>query len=588
MVGRTVGEKGGGGKGFSLFSAFNGLFERARSSAEKESQRLFTSPTPGTRVAKERRLDRSGGERVTESLMHEQHASNGSPRGTLPDTLAMAKRRPRPARSQSSRTGVASHRRPSSNTRLPSVHASPVEETAVETSSPLLTATIDDDAAAADNVGSLDAIGASAPTPGTMPKRKRSERRPPSPVLDEYTESPKRIRVGATDSHVSHSAALGAATTSPDPNELDANAFESRTMPQPEYDVYDERDFGAERHSVGLAPDSSGHDLEADDSAFSTLPVALQRTSTVSTAVSDSTYRLRNDASMPHMRDSEHATGRRAETTSYYPSTAQRPSGMPVEKLELPIRQVPTIAEPSPVVERGRLEKVERELHRLKKIIASLLPDELNDDDLRSVYGDLDQHQPRRLSSDDIIMQLMKTRLGAAAQLSSRYSGSPSMRDRESFLNLPPSPTSNSPTNYGLSASSMPPPSAPPPPPLAPPPPSLVSAAALLAGRSNLYRSQEDSGRPRSVASLLRRDSVASSTASSMLGDCAPVHSATVRRLRADLRPVPLKPQTPLLQKKQAPAPPPHKDPGVMTKLLEEMKHHKLRAVAKPKDMVTH
>ncbi|KAJ2728544.1 hypothetical protein IW152_005942 [Coemansia sp. BCRC 34962] len=558
MVGKTVGEKSGSNKGFSLFSAFNGLFERARSSAEKESQRLFTLPTPDTRVAKERRLDRSGGEGAAASLLHEQRTPNGSPRSTLPDTLAMAKRRPRPARSQSSRTGVAFHR------------------------------LIDDDAAAADNVGSLDVIDASAPTPSSMSKRKRSERRPPSPVLEEYTDSPKRIRVGAANSYTSHSAILNVATTSPDLNELDTDVIESRTMPLPDYDAYDERDYGVERHTVGLAPDSARHTPEADSSAFSTLPVALQQTSTVSTAVSESTYRHRNDASISYMRDSEYTTGRRTEAAPFYPGAVQRPSGMPAEKLELPIRQVPTIAEPSPVVERGRLEKVERELHRLKKIIASLLPDELNDDDLRSVYGDLDQHQPRRLSSDDIIMQLMKTRLGAAAQLSSRYNDLLSTHGRESFLNLPPSPTSNSPTNYGLSASSMPPPSAPPPPPLAPPPPPLVSAAALLAGRSSLYHSHKDSGRPRSVASLLRRDSTASSTASSMLGDYSPVHSATVRCLRADLRPVPLKSQIPLLQKKQAPPPLPHKDPGVMTKLLEEMKHHKLRSVAKPKDMVTH
>ncbi|KAJ2114135.1 hypothetical protein GGH17_006288, partial [Coemansia sp. RSA 788] len=55
--------------------------------------------------------------------------------------------------------------------------------------------------------------------------------------------------------------------------------------------------------------------------------------------------------------------------------------------------------------ERQRLEKVERELHRLKKIIASLLPDELNDDDLRSVYGDLDRP---RLSTDDVIARMLQ------------------------------------------------------------------------------------------------------------------------------------------------------------------------------------
>ncbi|KAJ2481769.1 hypothetical protein IWW47_005864, partial [Coemansia sp. RSA 2052] len=239
---------------------------------------------------------------------------------------------------------------------------------------------------------------------------------------------------------------------------------------------------------------------------------------------------------------------------------------------------------PAPVVERARLEKVERELHRLKKIIASLLPDELNDDDLRSVYGDMDQYQPRRMSSDDIIMQLMKTRLGAAAQFSARYNAMPSAHE-SSLPNLPPSPTSNSPTNYGLSARSMPPPPAPPP----PPPLMHPVAAALLAGRHTQYGDNPDTGRPRSVASLLRRDSVTSDTASSMLGEYPPVHSAIVRRLRADLRPVSANPLMTTLQRHPPPPPPPpHKDPGVMTQLLEEMKHHKLRSVRKPKDMAIH
>ncbi|KAJ2069840.1 hypothetical protein GGI03_000560 [Coemansia sp. RSA 2337] len=585
MVGRTIGEDGGsGGKGFSLFSAFNGLFERARSSAEKESQRLFTSPIPDSRVAKERRLDRPEGERTADSFSQEQYTTNsGSPRSTLD----MAKRRPRPVRTQSSRTGTPSRKRPTPNARSPPVHTNSTEETTVEPLSPLSAAAIDDDAAAADNRRPHDAMDAPTPTPSTMSKRKRSVIRPPSPVLEEYADSPKRVRAGATDSYAFTTGAMGSTRSTPDTNSRDADFINSRAMPPPDYDAYGEEDYGAERHSFELARDSAAQPQEADVSAFSTPPVAIQRTSTVSTAVSDSTYRFRNDAPMPIMRSSEYGNARRAEAAPHRQSAMPRLSNMPIEKLELPVRQIPTIAEPSPVVERGRLEKVERELHRLKKIIASLLPDELNDDDLRSVYGDLDQHQPRRLSSDDIIMQLMKTRLGAGAQFSSRYNGPQSMRDRESLLNLPPSPTSNSPTNYGLSAGSMPPPSAPPPPPMAPPPPPMVSAAALMAGRSNLYHSQEATGRPRSVASLLRRDSMTSDATSSMMGDYQPVHLATVRRLRADLRPLPPKSQITSLQKKQTP-PPPHKDPGVMTQLLEEMKHHKLRSVTKPKDMAIH
>ncbi|KAJ2826363.1 hypothetical protein GGI24_002930 [Coemansia furcata] len=558
MVKRTAGENGGN-KGFSLFSAFNGLFERARSSAEKESQRLFTSPIPGARLAKERRLDRCEVEGSAEDLLQEQYTSHsGSPRSTLPETLAMAKRRPRPARSQSSRAGAASRKR---STRSPPVHGSPIEEATVDTLPPLSATEIDDDDA--DNGRPHDAVDASTPAPNTVSKRKRSVRRSPSPVLEMYSESPKRSRTSAADNYAFSSAAMGVTIDTQDlgPHETDNTNY--RISPTPDYDAYAEQDYGVGRHSVELAQSP-----EADASAFSTPPVALQRTSTVSTVVSESAYRFRNDASIPNMRNNEYLGTRRA--TSYRLNAVPLPSGGLVEKLELPPRQTPTIAEPSPVVERGRLEKVERELHRLKKIIASLIPDELNDDDLRSVYGDLDQHQPRRLSSDDIIMQLMKTRLGAAAL--SRYS-SP-QPGREAMANLPPSPTSNSPTNYGLSTGTMPAD-----PPLAPPPPPMVSA--LLAGRANLS-SREDSGRPRSVASLLRRDST-TTDASSMLGDYPTVHSATVRRLRAELRPLPSQPQ--VAQKKQTP---PLKDPGVMSLLLEEMKHHKLRAVAKPKDMAIH
>ncbi|KAJ2338850.1 hypothetical protein GGH92_006976, partial [Coemansia sp. RSA 2673] len=140
MVGRTIGEDGGsGGKGFSLFSAFNGLFERARSSAEKESQRLFTSPIPDSRVAKERRLDRPEGERTADSFSQEQYTTNsGSPRSTLD----MAKRRPRPVRTQSSRTGTPSRKRPTPNARSPPVHTNSTEETTVEPLSPLSAAAI--------------------------------------------------------------------------------------------------------------------------------------------------------------------------------------------------------------------------------------------------------------------------------------------------------------------------------------------------------------------------------------------------------------------------------------------------------------
>ncbi|KAJ2742329.1 hypothetical protein GGI20_004572 [Coemansia sp. BCRC 34301] len=530
MAGRTLGDEDSGSRGFSLFSAINGLFERARSSAEKESQRLFTSPMPQSGLARERRPNR----RPESGDIPTRASASGSPRSALPDdTLAMTRRRPRPARSHSSKTGTAPRKRLAPTTRSPSLHASSPEEPLAKTPSLPAAAAIDEVDAEAHG-----ALEAPTPTPSAVSKRKRSVRRSPSPVSERYADSPKRVRAGAADNGPTFL--------------LDAGDHS-----------YEELDYKALRHSGESSRESVAH-----ASAFALPPVALQRTSTVSTAVSDSAHRPRNDASTLDLRTSEHIAARRAEAMELRPTAITSPQ-REVEPAEKP--EVPSMVEPVPVVERGRLEKVERELHRLKKIIASLLPDELNDDDLRSVYGDLDQHQPQRLSSDDIIMQLMKTRLGAAA----RYNTLPSS------LDLPPSPTSNSPTSYGLSAQSMPPPPAPPPPPMHP------TTAALVAGRQSHF-SYPAMGRPRSVASLLRRDSVASDTASSMLGDYPPVHSATVRRLRADLRPVSGNPQ--MVQKKQAPPPPPppHKDPGVMSQLLEEMKHHKLRSVRKPKDMTLH
>ncbi|KAJ2898066.1 hypothetical protein IWW38_001515 [Coemansia aciculifera] len=546
MVGRAVDEnESGGSKGFSLFSAINGLFERARSSAEKESQRLFTSPMPQSRQAKERRrLDEHHDREATPAgTASEQSAvvGGGSPRSALPESLAMTKRRPRPARSHSSKAGLASRNRSTPSSRSPPFRGSSPEKPSAEAfSQPVVT----------DEEPQHDIVDVLTPTLNAVSKRKRSVRRSPSPMPETYTDSPKRARAGAEDrGSALFSSDSGAGIRTPDLTPLDTG----------------------EQLDNELSHEPVLQLRETSDSAFAMPPAALQRTSTVSTVVSDSTYMRRNELSVSTMRTSEYMAPRRVEAAAPH-STAlglPRHGGASANELEMPSPRVSSIVEPTPVVERARLEKVERELHRLKKIIASLLPNELNDDDLRSVYGDLDQYQPRRMSSDDIIMQLMKTRLGAAGQ----FSGGGSSE-------LPPSPTSNSPTNYGLSAQSMPPPSAPPPPPMHP-----AAAAMLLAARES---SSKANGRPRSVASLLRRDSGASDTASSILGDFPPVHSATVRRLRAELRPVSANSQQMTPKQMAPPPPPPHKDPGVMTQLLEEMKHHKLRSVRKPRDMSIH
>ncbi|KAJ2805516.1 hypothetical protein H4R20_002062 [Coemansia guatemalensis] len=228
-------------------------------------------------------------------------------------------------------------------------------------------------------------------------------------------------------------------------------------------------------------------------------------------------------------------------------------------------------ASPSSVVERARLEKVERELHRLKKIIASLLPDELNDDDLRSVYGELDQP---RISSNDLISRLLRSRAGTA-----HHKFSPE---------LPPSPTSNSPIRGSAqplaSENCAPdvtiPPAPPLPPPLPPINPSLLNSAFSQAASGVRERNSANRQPPQPGAqpSLQRRRGSNDSASSSLPANGRPrVVSSTVRQLRAELRPVPKSSEDP---------PPPHKDPGVMVKLLEEMKHHKLRPVKKrPKDM---
>ncbi|KAJ2466722.1 hypothetical protein GGI02_004278 [Coemansia sp. RSA 2322] len=456
MVGKATGADGGS-KGFSLFSAINGLFERARSSAEKESQRLFTLPIPEPPRPDKERQARRPESRGPNALMRDQRElSNGSK-----------------------------------------------NEIAVAGDGQL-----------------LDEASSAAPTPKSIAKRKRSVERSPSPEIESYVDSPKRARAGDTASTAFSAAALSTPHLGP----FDGGAANGWGNAYDQYSVASARNVDA-APVFRQAPGST---------AFALPRETLRRSSTVSTVVSDTARQGRSAAATPIADSSRYA--------------------------------VPPVAEPA------RLEKVERELRTLKKIIASLLPDELNDDDLRSVYGDADVQQARRLSSsDDIIMQLLKTRLGAGAQLASRFGGA--MLARPPAIDLPPSPTSNSPTRYGLPARSILP--APPPPP--PPPPPVLPNGRQLAGPSLAL----PTGRPRSAASLLRRDSTASEATSSLLGGYPAVHSATVRRLRADLRPVSSSRAPP-----PPPPPPPHKDPGVMTRLLEEMKHHKLRSVKKPKDMV--
>ncbi|KAJ2391058.1 hypothetical protein H4S02_001527, partial [Coemansia sp. RSA 2611] len=221
------------------------------------------------------------------------------------------------------------------------------------------------------------------------------------------------------------------------------------------------------------------------------------------------------------------------------PTTSSNPASRPLAKTAVSSSGLPA------VVERERLEKVERELHRLKKIIASLLPDELNDEDLRSVYGDLER--PRHVS-DDAIARLVKARFG---QLPTPTSAPESSIPQAPPLPPPPLPQSARELSSAHKSA-------------------VTAAAAAARGRSLLGPRVTRIGG--SAAQPLRHGSADSSSAASA--------SATASKPREDLlRPAANKP-------KPKPTPPPHKDPGVMSKLLEEMRHHKLRPVKKkPRDM---
>ncbi|KAJ2450188.1 hypothetical protein EV183_004442 [Coemansia sp. RSA 2336] len=193
-------------------------------------------------------------------------------------------------------------------------------------------------------------------------------------------------------------------------------------------------------------------------------------------------------------------------------------------------------------VERNRLEKVERELHRLKKIIASLLPEELNDDDLRSVYGGELEQLPRQ-ASDDVILRLIKARFGS--QLPTPVSLEP-----PKSTTLPPAPPLP-PSLDALNAAHKNAASA------------AAASAALRTRRPVGMRSIRETG----SVSQIRRASGDSSA--SKPSDSSKAADGSSRKDAS----------------KPAPPKPPHRDPGVMSQLLEEMKHHKLRPVAKPKDM---
>ncbi|KAJ1748852.1 hypothetical protein LPJ79_004183 [Coemansia sp. RSA 1821] len=404
------------GRGFFLFSAINGLFERARSSAEKESQRLFTASLdkhePESRFAKPENPQRK--------------------RKSAPLTGAL-KHRPRPSRS---------HMQPSASYRISSRSSSPIRSSSVMSDRTHLAATVDTLALEDTNgLSPVSEIDSALPRPASAVKRKREEEQR-LPVVPKI-ETPKRHRP--------------------------SNA------------------------SLVSAKPTQGLSSRSSSTAVST--AALAATATTTAAI-----------------DSPNS-GLNIDTASTDTS-----------------------------VERNRLEKVERELHRLKKIIASLLPDELNDDDLRSVYGG-DLEQLPRQSSDDVILRLIKARFGSQ---------------------LPTPVSSEPPKNASL----------PPAPPL---PPSLDSlnaahkSAASAAAASAALRTR----RPLGMRSIRETGSVSQVRRASNDSSASRI-SDMPRTANGQSRKDTNKPAQPK---------PPHRDPGVMSQLLEEMKHHKLRSVAKPKDM---
>ncbi|ORX67461.1 hypothetical protein DL89DRAFT_294631 [Linderina pennispora] len=217
-----------------------------------------------------------------------------------------------------------------------------------------------------------------------------------------------------------------------------------------------------------------------------------------------------------------------------------------------------TIAD-SAAVEQARLENVERELRRLKRIIAALLPNGLNEEDLQSVYGGIEQ--PER-TSDDIISRLVKARFGGAVDPQPPHRTPLPMQRQYSFPSamLPPSPKSSDSAKAGSGALSSPPPSA---------------RAAEWPGSGDYC-----------IASSRRHlDFLSRSPSVSSAGPQRRASGTVQRRARQTQYRKPssigLKPAASLEDHPEAP----HKDPTFMAKLLDEMKTHKLRSVEKPKDM---
>ncbi|KAJ2511190.1 hypothetical protein GGI11_005197, partial [Coemansia sp. RSA 2049] len=199
-------EDSGGNRRFSLFSALNGLFERARSSAEKESQRLFTSPaTPNRSRTGSTQGPVPGDPAYGSPYKRPKRIGSNGTRPLLADSLARTKARPRPARSATTAStapqaatvadaAAAAKKtalsRPSVTLSLPQRPGSVISErTKLATTVDLMSivarsehSVADDDAAAAaseygedaDSIGAVLEEPSALSTPGSHLKRKRS------------------------------------------------------------------------------------------------------------------------------------------------------------------------------------------------------------------------------------------------------------------------------------------------------------------------------------------------------------------------------------------------------------------------------
>ncbi|KAJ2658838.1 hypothetical protein IWW48_003825 [Coemansia sp. RSA 1200] len=601
-------EDSGGNRRFSLFSALNGLFERARSSAEKESQRLFTSPaTPNrSRTGSTQQGPVLGDPAYGSPYRRPKRIGSNGTRPLLADSLARTKARPRPARSATT-----------ASTTTP---AATVADT-VAAVAPAAGLQDEDEA----NPVAAKKTALSRPSVTlSLPQR-------PGSVISERTKLATTVDLMSIVARSEHSVADDASEYGEDADSIGAVLEEPSAMSTPgshlkrKHSVVAYQQPTEPSSPISVVPSTAAtHSTSGErvihETRYSKRPRSVESTNTAASSA------MALDAMVLHT--SALASGSIQSTATIHSMAPQRAEDVSREKQQKQHNQQQQVSEtvqrwksgsrktvefdddayenddvvinsnnnkdegdrpPTTVVERTRLEKVERELRQLKRIIASLVPGELNDDDLRSVYGELDGG---RQSSEDVLSRLMRIRAGAAfpTTAASRRGDAADLLGYSSLVSSKPLPSLSPPdalrpTNASSSSANAVSRSAVPPPPPLPPPVSLAALAkdsratassAAAAARAQLSLPPA----PSFAGSSLRKRAPSGSpdvphnATESMMSR---LHESPVQRLRTDLlRPVAAAKPNP---------PPPHKDPNVMSQMLQEMKTHKLRSVKKPKDM---